>query len=410
LSAGANCGNTPALTPQSSSAFNANTNRLTTAWGHDAAGNITTDATARTFLYDAENRQTSYNTGNAMLNATYDYDGDGRRVRKLQNGKTTVWVYDAAGRLAAEYSDEIASNSGTTYVTADHLGSTRILTDAAGNVQSRTDYLPFGEEIASNWGNRSSIAGYTAVTSIRQKFTGKERDGESGLDFFGARYFSGAQGRFTSPDPLSILQEAESHEELGEFLSNPQHWNKYAYSLNNPLKYVDPDGRHPVLQFLQRLASSPTTQRLINYASTQGTRIYNAATRFFNSPTGQELTQGAIETVTQTQAPNMAPTPTSTVAKGAFEIAAEGGKHAGFLRNYLGKSAKELDRGIASLEKEIATHLDKIKNPGKYIEGFEKLDPRQQQALINKKWPSDIERQRDQLEILKRLREEQQGK
>jgi hypothetical protein len=95
-----------------------------------------------------------------------------------------------------------------------------------------------------------------------------------------------------------------------------------------------------------------------------------------------------------------------TAARGAFEIASEGGKHAGFLRNYAGKSANELRRGMASLEKEIATHIDKIKNPEKYIEGFSKLDPRQQKALLEKKWPRDIERQREQVEILKRLLEE----
>ncbi|MGJ5817124.1 RHS repeat-associated core domain-containing protein [Paludibaculum fermentans] len=55
---------------------------------------------------------------------------------------------------------------------------------------------------------------------------------ETGLDYFGARYFSAAQGRFTSPDPLMASARA----------SNPQTWNRYAYTLNNPLRYVDPDG------------------------------------------------------------------------------------------------------------------------------------------------------------------------
>ncbi len=63
-------------------------------------------------------------------------------------------------------------------------------------------------------------------------FTGKERDAETGLDYFGARYYSGAQGRFTSPDP----------EYQGAKLEDPQSWNGYAYGRNNPLKYVDPDG------------------------------------------------------------------------------------------------------------------------------------------------------------------------
>jgi RHS repeat-associated protein len=66
-----------------------------------------------------------------------------------------------------------------------------------------------------------------------QGFTSKERDSETGLDYFGARYMSSAQGRFTSPDPLdaNLLR-----------VLNPQRWNKYAYVVNNPLAFTDPDG------------------------------------------------------------------------------------------------------------------------------------------------------------------------
>jgi RHS repeat-associated protein len=67
---------------------------------------------------------------------------------------------------------------------------------------------------------------------VRQKFTGKERDAETGLDYFGARYFSGAQGRFTSPDKPFLDQHPE----------DPQSWNLYAYVRNNPLKLIDIQG------------------------------------------------------------------------------------------------------------------------------------------------------------------------
>jgi RHS repeat-associated protein len=63
--------------------------------------------------------------------------------------------------------------------------------------------------------------------------TGKERDAESGLDYFGARYYGSALGRFTSADPKLIPDEFD----------NPQSWNKYAYTGNNPLRYTDPDGK-----------------------------------------------------------------------------------------------------------------------------------------------------------------------
>src|SRR5438309_11540301 len=61
---------------------------------------------------------------------------------------------------------------------------------------------------------------------------GEDRDAETGLDYFGARYYSGAQGRFTSPDKPFADQHIE----------NPQSWNLYSYTLNNPLRYVDPNG------------------------------------------------------------------------------------------------------------------------------------------------------------------------
>jgi RHS repeat-associated protein len=77
-----------------------------------------------------------------------------------------------------------------------------------------------------------SFSLHTPIDFLAGAFTGKERDAETGLDYFGARYFSGAQGRFTTADPLMASAKA----------SNPQTWNRYAYALNNPLKFVDPDG------------------------------------------------------------------------------------------------------------------------------------------------------------------------
>jgi RHS repeat-associated protein len=80
----------------------------------------------------------------------------------------------------------------------------------------------------------SSPRSIGAASAMRQDSTGKERD-ETGLDYFGARYYSGAQGRFTSPDPLYFQ---------AEMLSDPQRFNLYAYTRNNPLKFVDSTGRY----------------------------------------------------------------------------------------------------------------------------------------------------------------------
>jgi RHS repeat-associated protein len=93
--------------------------------------------------------------------------------------------------------------------------------------------MPFGEEIASGTGGRNSAQGYGGQDSIRQKFTGYERDAETDLDFAQARMYHKNHGRFTSVDPLMASANAE----------HPQSWNRYSYTFNNPLNFVDPDGR-----------------------------------------------------------------------------------------------------------------------------------------------------------------------
>lgn len=93
----------------------------------------------------------------------------------------------------------------------------------------------------------------------------------------------------------------------------------------------------------------------------------------------------------------------------AYEVAKNGGKHSGFYNQYKNKSPEEIKKGIKSIEKQITEHQDKIKNPEKYIPDFKNLDPRQQEALINKKWPSDIQRQKEQKEILEGILREKVG-
>ena len=96
------------------------------------------------------------------------------------------------------------------------LSSTRLVTDAAGTEVENTDYLPFGEEIDVSMGDaRYNIAAYGESGLLRHKFTGKERDTESGMDYFLARYYSGPMGRFLSVDPNNA----------DATLDDPRSWN-----------------------------------------------------------------------------------------------------------------------------------------------------------------------------------------
>ena len=197
-------------------------------YGYDKAGNLTT-APNKSFDYDAENLQVSFdaNPQTPEKDATYSYDGDGRRVKKVDAGGTTIFVYNQNGQLIAEYSTANQSNSGVSYLTSDTLGTPRVITDLNGNVKSRHDYLPFGEELTI--GRNSAYV----IDNIRQKFTSKERDVETGLDYFIARYYASTQGRFTSADQPFADQST----------NDPQSWNLYSYVRNHPLTIIDPTGR-----------------------------------------------------------------------------------------------------------------------------------------------------------------------
>ena len=207
---------------------------------YDAAGNMTHDA-SHTYFYDAENRvaQVDGTFGTcSTATACYLYDADGKRVQKVTGATQTIYLYDLSGKVINEIDGNNVTlanyiyfngallaeyKNGTTYfVHKDHLGSTRLvtgLTNPASPVDN-LDYSPFGEQI-----------GGSSVTT--HKFTGKERDSESGLDNFGARYNSSSMGRFMSPDPVVVTRRR---------LTDPQRFNLYAYVRNNPLRYTDPTG------------------------------------------------------------------------------------------------------------------------------------------------------------------------
>ena len=206
-------------------------------WCYDQNGNVLGISSAsRSFIYDAENRQVSANISGTIAN--YVYDGLGQRVSKTVGGASTNYVYDAFGNLAAEYgtvADPSPCGTPTCYVTVDHLGSARLLTDATGSSNVRRyDYQPFGAEIPASYASRTTALGYmTTPDGFGPKFTGQSRDPETGLDCFQVRHMSGGQGRFQSVDPGNA----------GANPGDPQTWNAYAYVGNNPLSYTDPSGK-----------------------------------------------------------------------------------------------------------------------------------------------------------------------
>jgi len=166
------------------------------------------------------------NTGASILSVGstgtyYVYSFDGKLLSEYNGLGECLRDYIYLGdRLLAEYQPQTGQ---IYYYTSDQVNSTRVVTDQNGVRVFAATYDPYGG-IQKIWENSYMPA---------MKFSGKERDSESNLDYFGARYYGNYYYRWLSPDPV-INRDAA--------LSNPQLWNLYAFCRNNPVTYWDPDG------------------------------------------------------------------------------------------------------------------------------------------------------------------------
>ncbi len=218
---------------------------------YDSAGNMTATLVGggtNSYAYNAENQMTSIT---ALSTTSYVYDGDGKRVEKT-GGTSQIYWYGADGSVLDETDLSGSTLNGTFseyiyfggkrvsrrdsggnlyYYLTDHLGTTKAMAQVLSGQSTATlcydaDVYPFG-------GERT----YTSICNSNYKFTGKERDGESGLDEFGARYYTSVYGRFTIPD-WSAKATDVPYADFGD----PQSLNLYAYVRNNPMDRIDPDG------------------------------------------------------------------------------------------------------------------------------------------------------------------------
>ena len=256
----------------------ANTGQTPGGIPYDASGNTLNDGVNQ-YLYDGEGRicavaSTPVPGYTAMTG--YLYDADGTRVAKgsianwscnpAVNGFQTTndYILGPGGEQMTEMGVGGATSSGTTsgpvwqhanvwagalIATYDNVGLHFYFNDPLGTRRAQTDYqgvqeqlcssLPFGDALNCFTPPNSNGTDYTAslAAPTEHHFTGKERDAESGNDYFGARYYASAMGRFMSPD-WSAKEEPVPYATMDD----PQSLNLYSYVRNNPLSRVDADG------------------------------------------------------------------------------------------------------------------------------------------------------------------------
>lgn len=210
---------------------------------YDANGNRLGNA-QQSYTWDHDNRLIRVQNAQSFTHYGYDFehqrrikqvfndDGSGETVvyidanSELRNGKLHKHISLKGQRLASSSQSEGQFKPELFYLT-QHLGSTAYTLDAEGEVLNAFSYKPYGE-LAYEFG-QSQLSPYL--------FTGKEKDQESGLDYFEHRYLSGVESQFITPDPVFA--------DATRFI-DPQLWSPYSYARNNPTRYTDPDGQIPL--------------------------------------------------------------------------------------------------------------------------------------------------------------------
>lgn len=242
--------------------------------GYDLAGNILYDGTNK-YLYDGEGRQCAVQTGGTGGPVTgYLYNAEGLRVIKGSMNNFTAcpnsaasftainqqFLLDSAGNQVTELNgsggwnhtnlwdgtalDGTYDNKGLHFHLKDPLGTRRVQLAAGSNLVNNVSTAGMVEEycLSEPFGDALNCynppgAPATADDATEHHFTSKERDTESGNDYFKARYFASTMGRFMSPD-WSANVEPVPYSKLGD----PQTLNLYAYVRNNPMSLADADG------------------------------------------------------------------------------------------------------------------------------------------------------------------------
>ncbi len=231
--------------------FNKLMNTASANYSYDNNGNLVhkTDAAGTwDFYYDEENRltQVTLPTGSTV---NYKYDGLGRRIQRTTNhGASERYIYDGLIDLNADWSvattylngpgidnhlRQTSATTGVSYFLTDHLGSTAGLTDTSANLVEQPSYDSFGNSAGS--------------PRTRYGYTGRERDPDTGLLYYRARFYDPQLGRFISEDPIGAAGGS----------------NQFAYVENNALVFSDPQGLWPSrgLRVHQRIISRVLNER-----------------------------------------------------------------------------------------------------------------------------------------------------
>ncbi len=227
------------------------TNRFRTGTTYDDAGQVVADNKFRSmnFAYDANGRQVNSTNSTNSTNAQTVYDASGNRVATKINNIWQYMIYDAFGKLVAEYGVASEGVGGVKYLQQDWQGSVRTVTNNNGFVVGRTDHQAFGNDVGYGVGQRSVEQGYSGGKATRQGYGLTERDDATGQDHTWFRKNENLAGRWTSPDPYNGSMS----------LGDPQSFNRYSYVQSDPTNFVDPSGLQMAICYIDGFQANCST-------------------------------------------------------------------------------------------------------------------------------------------------------
>lgn len=394
------------------------TNSAGTALGFYGQSDQILSYGGRTYTHNAHGQRTSETVGGQTTTYAYDelgalrsvllpdgrlveyvVDGLGRRVGVrvdgllvqgflYGSGPAPIAELDGSGAVVATFvygtshvPDYVIRSDGQTLaLVTDQAGSVRMIVDASnGVVLQRIDYDTFGRALVD-----------TGPVLQPFGFAGGVYDRLTGMTHMGARDFDASTGRFATRDRIGLSG--------GDL-------NLYSYAANDSVNFVDPTG-----EFVPVLLAAGYAVQAAGLALT-ASELYPLFQRHVLgdcSAPDVDLGAAAIDLgvgvipggrIARVLGKMLSVARMTRGSYGAYELALAGGKHAGTLRNYVGRSLPEIEKAIASYEGQVARHAEKLANPSAYAEDWALRSAEGQSGLLTK-WQNDLQRNQELADVL----------
>ena len=382
----------------------------------------TTSTTTNYYIYDGEKPILEYNPGYLLLAANLYGKGIDEILMRTTYGalpgdadSSEDTTDGTDGTYAGDGTDGTAGTARNWYYQDDHEGSITQLTNVNGDIVEWYRYDAFGAPTMYNQAN--VVLTHGSNFANRFLFTGREYMASFAIYEYRNRAYHPGLGRFMSEDPKGFVHRAGLGKEPDkwDFFQHPDdgELNLFRYCGNDPEDWTDPmgeEGLHDFVNGFDDFATFGLAETAMDAVFPGYSATVDRSSAAFHSGQVAGVAVGALDGSSEVKGfgklanAYRAWRAERMIARTAYKIAAEGGKHSGLLKNYEKKTFREVEKAIKSKEAQVVEHRAKIADPQK-VPGFKGADPRAQKALLDKIWPNEIQTEQEEIAVLRGLLE-----